>query len=199
MKHVFVETNFLVELLQPFPKRDAKTLFARANTDVALHIPWVSVTEAKRTLTRIIRDDLAFDDRVSKLAVQLLTAQTLSKPDMALIQAFVEHIKNSRASALSTAEGRVDDAVASMTVIPPSSGAVKKTMAVYPIKALPPFDEMVLGAVLYEANRLYQLGATDLYFCNANTKDFQPTSGNLLAQHYGACGLTYLPNFLVPT
>ena len=29
MKHVFVETNFLIDLLRPFPSQDAEKLFAR--------------------------------------------------------------------------------------------------------------------------------------------------------------------------
>ena len=198
MKQVFVETNFLIELLQPFPQRDATKLFDRATVDVALHIPWVSITEAKRTLSSIISKDLDFDDRVNKLGVQLLKAGALLKSDMPPVQAFVAHIKRERASALTTADDRVDAAVAVMNVIPPSPAVVAKTMAVHPIKYLPPFDEMILGAVLYEAQQLHQAGKIDLYFCNANTRDFQPTSGNLLGKHYAACNLRYLPDFSVP-
>lgn len=46
MKHVFVETNFLVDLLRPRSKRSATELFARHGSDVALYIPWCSVADA---------------------------------------------------------------------------------------------------------------------------------------------------------
>ncbi|WP_433929122.1 hypothetical protein AB3662_36495 [Sorangium cellulosum] len=73
MKHVFVETNFLVDLLRPFPVRDAETLFERVANDLILHIPWVSVSEAKRTITtKLIGEDLGFADLVGKLNVHLL-------------------------------------------------------------------------------------------------------------------------------
>jgi len=43
MKHVFVETNFLVDLLRPFPSKDAEALFARNDgADLRLYIPWCS-------------------------------------------------------------------------------------------------------------------------------------------------------------
>ncbi|MGD0679700.1 MAG: hypothetical protein ABSC94_30300 [Polyangiaceae bacterium] len=60
MKHVFVETNFLVSLLRPFPAQDALDLFAR--NDLRLYIPWCSQAEARRTLTEIIKADLGFTD-----------------------------------------------------------------------------------------------------------------------------------------
>ncbi|WP_437731868.1 hypothetical protein [Sorangium sp. So ce1335] len=113
MKHVFVKTNFLVDLLRPFPVRDAATLFERVANDFILHIPWVSVSEAKRTITTKIIN-------------------------------------------------------------------------------------MVLGAVLFRAQELFDNGERDLYFCNANIRDFGPTSGNALGAAYAACGLQYLSDFKVP-
>jgi hypothetical protein len=43
MKHVFVETNFLIELLRPFPSKDAEQLSAR-NNGVDLRWPHVRVS-----------------------------------------------------------------------------------------------------------------------------------------------------------
>lgn len=200
MKQVFIETNFLVDLLRPFPKRDAAALFARVGVDVTLHIPWVSITEAKRTITsKIVDEDLGFADLVSKFGVKLLKSGTFSSSDMAPIQSFEKQIKKVRAETLKSVDANVDAAVAKMTVIPPSSGVVAKTVALYPIKSLPPFDEMVLGAVLYAAGQLKSQGVSDLYFCNANSKDFGPTSGNLLDAAYAYCSLKYRDNFSVPS
>jgi hypothetical protein len=68
----------------------------------------------------------------------------------------------------------------------------------FPIKSLPPFDEMVLGAVLAHAGALHAAGETDLFFCNLNTRDFEPTTANDLASAYAGAGLRYLDSFAVP-
>lgn len=199
MKHVFVETNFLVDLLRPLPTRDAASLFSRVGTDVNLYIPWVSISEAKRTIsTKIVEQDLGFADAVTRFSVKQLRSAILSTADMPPIQALVELVKKTRASALSGVDAAVDLAAQKMTIIPPSAEVVAKTMSLYPIKSLPPFDEMVLGAVLCHAAQLRSEGKADLYFCNANTKDFGPTNGNNLQREYASCGLIYLGDFNVP-
>jgi hypothetical protein len=65
VKHVFVETNFLVDLLRPLPSADAEALFERFQRgELQLYVPWASVSEAKRTLDRIMADDLGFDHKM---------------------------------------------------------------------------------------------------------------------------------------
>lgn len=199
MKQVFVETNFLVDLLRPFPRRDAKKLFGRANVDVNLHVPWVSISEAKRTITsKIVDEDLGFAELLDRFGVTLHKSGAISTAELPAIQQLVRQIKTVRVATLQSVNAAVDAAVAKMSVIPPSPGVVAKTLSIYPIKSLPPFDEMVLGAVLFEASELNSRGVSDLYFCNANSKDFGPTSGNLLGNAYASCGLTYLADFDVP-
>jgi hypothetical protein len=179
--------------------RDAATLFQRAGADVTLYIPWVSVSEAKRTITmKNIKEDLGFADLVKKFGVKLLKNGLLTPAEMQPIQSFEKRLKDAQFNALKTVEADVDAAVAKMNVIPPSPGVVAKTMTLYPIKYLPLFDEMVLGAVIFRAQELFYGGITDLFFCNANTKDFSPTSGNTLGAAYAACGLTFLSDFKVP-
>jgi predicted nucleic acid-binding protein len=199
LKNVFVETNFLIDLLRPFPTRAASALFARAGKDISLHLPWVSIAEAKRTITsKIVDEDLGFAKHVSKFGVSLLKNGTLSTSEMSTIQTFEQHIKTVRAAALKSVSTDVDNAVSRIDVIPPSHGVVNKTLSLYPIKSLPPFDEMVLGAVLFRAEELKTRGERNLYFCNANFRDFGPTSGSLIGDAYLACGLTYLSDFAVP-
>src|SRR5690606_6514825 len=72
MKHVFVETNFLIELLRPFPSKDAERLFARNDgVDLRLYIPWCSQSEAWRTLKdRIIGEDLGFTKAMMTFTVR---------------------------------------------------------------------------------------------------------------------------------
>jgi hypothetical protein len=54
VNHVFVETNFFIDVLRPFPAPVATALLARVGRDVTLYLPWVAIGEAKRTLVRII-------------------------------------------------------------------------------------------------------------------------------------------------
>src|ERR1700722_13419076 len=72
MRHVFVETNFLVDLLRPIPAPTAEALFARNDAvDLRLYIPWCSQSEARRTLRHIINADLGFIDPIMKFVVRV--------------------------------------------------------------------------------------------------------------------------------
>jgi hypothetical protein len=87
---------------------------------------------------------------------------------------------------------------AQTTVIEPTKAVVTRTLAVFAVRELKPFDEMVLGAVLAKATDLYQAGERDLFFCDKNTRDFDPTNRPLLEAEYKGCGLTFKDSFVVP-
>ena len=38
----------------------------------------------------------------------------------------------------------------------------------------------------------------EIFFCNLNTNDFKPTTGNDLANAYASVGIRYLDSFAVP-
>jgi hypothetical protein len=100
MKHVFVETNFLVELVRPFPARAAEQLVARNGADVTLYAPWVSVVEAKRTLDRVINEDLGFGDAMMKYAVREYLAGRCTAAQKSVLEGFARQVKRDRAAAL---------------------------------------------------------------------------------------------------
>ena len=197
MKHVFVETNFLVDLLRPFPAQDAERLFARNGKDVTLYVPWVSLVEVKRTLDRIIQEDLGFPDTMMRHAGRQTAGASLSKADHAVLVAFAKATEKERSSQLTSIGSRVDGLAKDLIVIEPNKEVIEKTLSVFPVKSLPPFDEMVLGAVLVKAAAVRASGGTALYFCNLNKKDFAPKHATLEAE-YNACGLTYMASFNVP-
>ncbi len=199
MKHVFVETNFLVDVLRPFPKPDAVALHARHGADVTLHVPWCSITEAKRTMERIIREDLAFVDGAGRFSGQLQAKHRATLPvDLQAVRAFINMARDARRNALFDFAAEVDALAVQLAVIPPSPAVVRRTLSIFPIKSLPPFDEMVLGAVLTHAEELLTRGERELFFCNLNVKDFEPSTGNDLARAYADVGLQYLDTFRVP-
>jgi hypothetical protein len=195
VKHVFVETNFFIDVLRPFPKREAEWLLTRHGVDVTLHVPWCSITEAKRTLKRIILEDLGFADGAGRLHRRL---QEQQRDDRRAVQDFIKAARELRREALYDFVLRIDGLAARLSVIAPSPAVVERTMAIFPVKSLPPFDEMVLGAVLTHAGELHAGGAKDLFFCDLNTKDFEPGGENDLANAYAGVALQYLDSFNVP-
>ncbi len=198
MKHVFVETNFLIDLVRPFTGHDAVRLFGRRTTDVRLYVPWVSVVECKRTLDRIIQEDLGFADAMQKFGVRQFLDKKITTDDKQVLDALAASASIARAQALNAISATVDAAIADMEVIEPTREVVQTTLAMYPIKSLQPFDEMVLGAVVTRARQLREGGTAGLFFCNLNKKDFDPKNRPTLNAEYAACGLTYLASFQVP-
>lgn len=200
MKHVFVETNFVVEVARPFRSRDAEQLLARANAggDVALHIPWVAIAEAKRTLDRIIREDLDFTDSMGKFVVREFRDGQITGADKSVIEALSKRAKAARKTAIQSIESTVDSVAARATIIEPDKTVVTKVLSLFAVKSLKPFDEMILGAVLMKASELYQSGERDLWFCNLNKRDFDPANQSALAAEYAAAALQFCPSFVIP-
>jgi hypothetical protein len=150
-------------------------------------------------MDRIVREDLAFVDGAGRFS-RRLHGQDRAKAtvDLGTVRAFIELARTLRREALFDFTARVDTLAGRLTVIPPSQAVVQRTLTLFPIKSLPPFDEMVLGAVLAHAGALHTAGETDIFFCNLNTKDFEPTTANDLASAYAGAGLQYLDSFAVP-
>jgi hypothetical protein len=198
LKHVFVESNFIIELARPFAGPDAGKLFGRQGADVQLHVPWAAVVESKRTLGRIIREDLGFDDTMQKFGARQLKSALITTDELKVLQRFAKMTSLAREDALKKIGADVDGAVAKMSVIEPTKEVILKTLSIYQVKSLQPFDEMIMGAVLTRAEELVRNGATDLFFCNLNKKDFDPTNRPELAAEYADRSMTYLSGFKVP-
>lgn len=204
MKHVLVETNFLIGVVRPCPQVAAERLLRRNGEDVILHVPWCSVTEARRTIHHIIDDDLGFDQTMLKFAVrELLPAG--DRATHATLDAFARRAREARRLAKAGADAAIDTVVRTVQIIAPSPDVVAETLRIWTVKSLPPFDEMVLGAVMAKAAELHRNGERELFFCNLNKSDFSPqdrggmtvTRPNLEAE-YARCGLRYLSSFEVP-
>lgn len=204
MKHIFLETNFLISVTRPCPQKSAERLLQRNGQDATLYVPWCSVTEARRTLYRIIDDDLGFDQVMMKFAVR----ERLSATDRAthrVLDNFAKRAREARRVAKANVNATVDRVVNALHVIPPSSDVIAETLRIWAVKMLPPFDEMVLGAVMAKAAELYRSGERELFFCNLNKSDFSPLdSGGMavtrpsLEVEYAKYGLKYLSSFDVP-
>jgi hypothetical protein len=204
VKRVFVETNFLVGMARPLQEERASRLAHRSGRDVTLYVPWCSVTEARRTLLRVIDDDLGFDQTMLKFAVRALLPIG-DHPAIATIDAFAKRAREARRVAKAGADAAIDALVRTMEIIPPSPDVVGETLRIWAVKNLPPFDEMVLGAVLAKAAELHRNGERELFFCNLNKNDFSPHDRGSVAitrpsleAEYAKYGVTYLSSFDVP-
>ena len=110
-----------------------------------------------------------------------------------------------RRVAKAAADATIDALVRDMLIIPPSPDVVAETLRIWTVKNLPPFDEMVLGAVVAKAAELHRNGEREIFFCNLNKSDFSPhdRGGMAIARpnleaEYARCGLIYLSSFDVP-
>jgi hypothetical protein len=204
VKHVLIETNFLMEVARPCPQAAAERLLQRNGHDVTLYVPWCSVTEARRTLHRVIDDDLGFEQAMLKFAVrELLPAG--DRAALATLNAFAVRAREARRVAKAGADGTINALVDGMQIIPPSPDVIAETLRIWTVKTLPPFDEMVLGAVIAKAAELHRNGEREIFFCNLNKSDFSPLDRGGVAvarpsldTEYARCGLRYLPSFDVP-
>lgn len=197
MLHVFVETNFLVSMLRPLAEKSAESLFSRhVQGTLSLHIPWCCKSEARRTMTQIIDTDLGFTSSMLRYA-QVCQLPNANKQAMQAVQDLGDRARRDRKEAVDTLKRRIEDAVGKMNCIAPSEKVVERTLRVFGVKSLKPFDEMVLRAVLAKADELHANAAPsdELVFC---TLDHDLASTNeRLAEEYKRCGLRIVNSFEV--
>ena len=195
MRYVFVETNFVVEVLRPFPASAATALLNRhVCGDVQLLLPWCCASEASRTLVRVISEDLGFRDKMMRFAA----LQYQRRPgtfDKSAIDFLHTEADSARVEAIRTMDARVADLVSKVDVIPPSEAVIRTTLGMFAVKALKPFDEMVAGAVIHRAQELFDSGERDLHFCSLD-QDLAARHPQLAAA-YGACGLKVTESFIL--
>lgn len=161
-----------------------------------LYIPWCSVAEAKRTLDRIIKEDIGFADNMARFAASEFRAALLSPTDKGAIDKLQARVNAAMASAMRDKNALVDTTVARMQMIEPSKEVIATTLRLFDTKSLKPFDEMALGAILTCAEQLHTQGETDLHFCTLDKGDLGPSTGRpRLAAAYQACGLAFRPDF----
>jgi len=75
-------------------------------------------------------------------AVRCVRDGTLSKTDHKVLDTFAKRAAKAQYEQVSTIEARVDEIAKKLEVIEPDKDVVAKTLSLFPIKSLPPFDEM---------------------------------------------------------
>ncbi len=199
MKRVYVETNFLVDLLRPFPGREALELNERhQNGELRLSVPWCALKEAQRTFERVIRDDVGFEDLAGRAWAQIFQADsTRWKTHGSAVTDFIDAVRDLRVTALGSIGSRLRSFASSVDVIPPSERATDFTLRLSRRKELKPFDEAILGCILADAQERKEKGEGDFLFCTTD-KDLRPTADNGLGAEYDALGIRFRPGFALP-
>ena len=104
--------------------------------------------------------------------------------------------KAAQSEALRTLDARILDLTSRLQVIPPSVGVVARTVSMFTVKPLKPFDDMVAAAVIEQAAELFTAGETDLHLCDLDGDIARPNPK--LAAEYAACGLNVIRGFVLP-
>lgn len=117
MKHVFVETNFLIAAARPDSDPSAVGLLERArNGGLVVHLPWCCRAEAARTLDTKINEDLGFERLMARRALR----ERDKDPELhAVVQRFAAMLREERRLAKADVTGALDRVLGSLQIIPP--------------------------------------------------------------------------------
>jgi hypothetical protein len=193
-KHVFVETNFLIDLLRPMQSQSVNDLFVRHGQDLYLYIPWCCQSEAARTLDRIIDDDFSFIKNMMTFSQKL---HLPSNPQgMKPFHDLKRWVEPQQRQAKKDYLNNIRETCQKISIIEPMPNVINKTLTIFQKKLLAPFDEMILGAVLAHAAYLRQLDSNAIiYFATLNKRDFGTES---LLREYASVGIQYIEKFDIP-
>lgn len=178
MRHVFVETNWIVGHAAPEHRQlpDARRLLERADDgEVKLYLPAFCLTEARATIPRRFRRRSESEDLREYLAWARAHGRVAHDEDTAVrrvLDLFDAKVRGELANVGATLDAlrahpglevfALDDEMLARAV---EIGASELKLA--------PYDQAVLAAVLVRAARLRREGATDIAFCELE-QDLQP-------------------------
>jgi len=180
MKHVFVETNWVVDYCAPAHRRvlAAVNLLEAANSGkVSLHLPASCLTEARSAIRTKFQPTEANRLREflkwAKKGGHLEAAQVESTREV--LDVFERIVKQD----LDNLEARLEQLKAErgLEVFPLTPEMLEKSVSLATEVELKPFDNAILAAVLVRADDLLKSGETDLAFCELDG-DLQPWDKN---------------------
>jgi predicted nucleic acid-binding protein len=177
MKHVFVETNWVVGVASPVHHRvpDALDLLERAGRgELQLHLPSICITEARRTIpTRFQPRHEA--DAIRKFlssprpgSITDTDAQTVRR----VLSMYEQQVKRELKQLEETLQSLLKQP--GLEVFPLNERMLKYEVELSPLElGLHSFDHAVLASVLGRADELKAAGEAELAFCELDS-DLQP-------------------------
>lgn len=173
MKHVFVETNWVVDVATPEHHRvpAALELLERAGRgEVRLHLPSICITEARRTIPTkfqprheadAIRKFLALPQHGS---ISDADAQTVRR----VLSVYEQQVKRELKQLENTLQSLLKEP--GLEVFPLNERMLEYEVELSPLElGLQSFDHAVLASVLIRADELKESGESDFAFCELDS------------------------------
>ena len=182
MKHVFVETNWVVACGAPPHLRlpAALELAQRAQAgELRLYVPSVCLTEARYPIRTKFHPRTPADS-VRKYLAWATTERTLSAEDCATVRRVVDQYETAVLADLQLLDERLGllRTRAGVEVFPLNDDMLARAVGLSTQNLdLKPFDQAILAAVLVRAEALRDEGADEVCFCELDG-DLQPWDKN---------------------
>jgi len=204
MKHVFVETNWVVEYGAPEhlrPPKAVELMERAAKGDLRLYIPSICLTEARHPIRKGFNPRASSDSLRSYLA-WASTQGALRVEDSEALRRVLDRYEGTVLAEL----GHVDERMGFLRKHPAIEVfPLSEEMLAYSLELslqnldLKPFDQSILAAVLVRGKALGAAGAYDIAFCELDG-DLQPwdkdgRSKEPLTSLYDAAGIWVYGDF----
>jgi predicted nucleic acid-binding protein len=204
MKHVFVETNWVVEYGAPAhlrPPKAVELVERAAKGDLRLYVPSICLTEARHPIRKKFNPRASSDSLRSYLA-WASTQGTLKAADIETLRRVLDKYEGAVLAELGHVEERMELLLnhPAIEVFPLSEEMLARALELSLQNLdLKPFDQAILAAVLVRSQALRDLGAQDIAFCELDG-DLQPwdkdgRSKQPLTELYDAAGVWVYGDF----
>jgi predicted nucleic acid-binding protein len=178
MKHVFVETNWVVEYGAPEhlrPPKAVELVERAAKGDLRLYVPSICLAEARHPIRKKFNPRASSDSLRSYLA-WASTQGTLKADDIETLRRVLDKYEGAVLAELGHVEERMELLLnqPAIEVFPLTEEMLARALELSLQNLdLKPFDQAILAAVLVRAQALRDLGAQDIAFCELDG-DLQP-------------------------
>jgi len=180
MRHVFVETNWVVSYAAPAHHKlqvpAAEELLDRAaNNEILLHLPSICVSEARRPIQERFKVRTEAD-RIRQFLLWAKDEEHITEEETEItrrvldkMEGFVKHDLGRLETTLAGLKGKPGLEIFDLTQIM----AQRCTDLSFQKLGIQAFDQMILAAILVRSEELSKSGEEDIVFCEIDA-DLQP-------------------------
>ena len=178
MHHVFVETNWVVELVAPAHHQtpEAAALREKARSgQLKVYLPAISLTEARRPVRTKYQPRRAADE-LRKYLHWVTSAKKIDAERAQTVHVALDQYEAAVSSELDELEDRLQSLTQEpgIEVFALTEAMLARTVQLATLDLdLKPFDQAILGAILVRAEQLRDEGADQIAFCELDS-DLQP-------------------------
>lgn len=206
MRHVFVETNWVVACAAPAHHKTpaALELLERARLEeLMLHVPAISMAEARRPISERYQSRMEAE-RIRQYLLWARDQKIVTPENEAVVRGVIDQMENRVKADLAKLDQTLQDlgsakGVDVFDLTQPMLGLCCELS--YTKLGLQPFDQAILAAILVRADDLAKEGVTETEFCELD-QDLQPwdkksNPKSLLTELYDARRIWVYGDFLL--